>query len=76
MEDGIARSNVRQERVTESLTLVRSLDETGDIGDGEDGGHGVLGLGHAHQEVEAVIRNGNLRSGGIDRAERIVLSGD
>ena len=75
VEDGIARSDVAEESVTESLSLVRALDQSGDIRDGQNGRGGLGRLGNRHQEVEALIRDGNLGSRRIDGAERVVLSG-
>lgn len=66
--DSIACMNMAEESVSETLSLMRSLDQTGDVGDGEHGGDGVLRLHRSHQKVQSLVRNGNLRSRGIDGA--------
>ena len=73
--DRIDGLNVRKELVTKTCTFGSTTDETGDIVHGQERRDLALGLVDLAQTVEARIGHGHMGVGGINRAERIVLSG-
>lgn len=66
LEDGIDGANVRQEGVTETGTGGGTAGQTGDIIDGQVGGHLGLGLVVFAQPVETLIGDDDTRFFGVD----------
>ncbi len=65
-------SDVRQESVAQALALRRAAHQTGNVHHIEESGHRALRLVQRAEPVEAVIRDVNTRSVGVDGAEREV----
>ena len=67
-ENGVNFANVRQELITQALSLRGALYETSDIDEFHNGGHFFGGFAHFRQSVEPQVWNG-------DDADRRINSG-
>ena len=74
--DGITGTDVGKESITQALAFRSATDQTGNIGDGQDGGDDALGLVGGDEGVESLIGDGDTGHVGLNGAERIVLSSD
>lgn len=75
LEDGIDSADVRQEGVTKTSTSRGTARQTGNIVDGQVGGHPRLGVVHLAEVIEAVIGDDDTRllrvDGGIGEVGRV-----
>ena len=72
VHDGIGLTDVRQELVTEALTLGGTLDETRDIDELDHRRHDLLRIIQCAQLLETLIRHSDDTDVRLDRTERVV----
>ena len=72
VQDGVGFPDVREELVSETLSLGSALHQTGDVHDFHRGGNGALGLADLRQDLQALVRHVGGADIRFDGAERVV----
>ena len=72
VQDGVGFPDVREELVSETLSLGSALHQTGDVHDFHRGGNGALGLADLRKDLQALVRHIGGADIRFDGAERVV----